>query len=450
MVGALTTIVTVSPADPTAAATPTATEPTPAAAVRFAVIGDYGTNNAGAAAVADLVHAAQPEFITTVGDNACFGNSPDAAIGQYYADYIGAYQGAHGAGSAVNRFFPALGNHDFTDGGGLPAYLAYFTLPGAGITQPHPSGNERYYDFVQGPVHFFVVDSFGAEPDGNTAGSRQATWLRQGLAASTAAWNVVLFHHAPYTSWSLRPGNKEALQWPFEAWGADLVLAGHVHTYERLVRDDNQDGVPLTYVVNGLGGQAVHQFRDVPMGGSQVRYNAQFGAQFFTATATELTGSFRTVDGVTQDRFTLSATDPRPDGRIRRGPSGAVKGDNAYNLDGIGQAVGGTTTATTQQRYEVSMQNDAPYTEVLRVRGSAGDARFDVRYRVGSVDVTSAVLAGTYRTPPLGPGATLTMHAEVAPRGAARAGARLQAKATVRSTTHPALRDTVTFLTIRG
>ena len=27
-------------------------------------------------------------------------------------------------------------------------------------------GNERYYDFVQGPVHFFVIDSDQNEPDG--------------------------------------------------------------------------------------------------------------------------------------------------------------------------------------------------------------------------------------------------------------------------------------------
>ena len=41
-------------------------------------------------------------------------------------------------------------------------YLDYFTLPGAGIQTSGTSGSELYYDFVQGPVHFFVIDSQGA------------------------------------------------------------------------------------------------------------------------------------------------------------------------------------------------------------------------------------------------------------------------------------------------
>ena len=49
-------------------------------------------------------------------------------------------------------------------------YLDYFTLP----------GNERYYDVAIGPVHLFAVDSDPREPDGNTEGSVQARWLRDG------------------------------------------------------------------------------------------------------------------------------------------------------------------------------------------------------------------------------------------------------------------------------
>ncbi len=417
--------------------------------VSFAVIGDYGSNDPGEAAVATLVDAADPAFIATVGDNAYAPHALDTAVGQYFGNYICDYQGSHGTGSVVNRFFPALGNHDHTDGGGLPAYLAYFTLPGAGIVQAHPSGNERYYDVVQGPVHLFLLDSSVLEPDGNTQTSPQAMWLQQGLAASDSRWDVVLFHHSPYTSWSLPPGNKEALQWPFEAWGADLVVSGHVHTYERVVRDDDHDGAPLTYVVNGLGGEGVHQFDAVPVGGSQVRYNAQFGALFLDASATELSAGFRSVDGVTQDRFTLSDADPRPDAVIQRGPSGPVRGDDVYNTTGTGQTAGGTAPASTPQRYRITVQNDAPFAEVLRVRGTPPDPAFSVRYRVAGVDVTAAVTAGTYLTPALEPGASLTLKAVVVPGAGARVGSGLRGTLTVRSTTHPTSRDVVTFLTIR-
>ncbi len=81
--------------------------------VTFAVIGDYGVNNGYELAVANLVKSLNPDFIVTVGDNT-YGSqtTPDKAIGKYYSDYIGNYNGAFGDGSATNRFFPVLGNHD--------------------------------------------------------------------------------------------------------------------------------------------------------------------------------------------------------------------------------------------------------------------------------------------------------------------------------------------------
>src|SRR6185295_7904816 len=115
------------------------------------------------------------------------------------------YTGAYGAGATTNRFFPALGNHDWVAEGAAP-YLAYFTLP----------GNERYYDFVRGPVHFYALDSDPSEPDGITASSVQANWLRLALAAAPEPFQVVYFHHPPYSSGG--HGDTPDLQWPFRAW----------------------------------------------------------------------------------------------------------------------------------------------------------------------------------------------------------------------------------------
>ena len=44
------------------------------------------------------------------------------------------------------------------------------------------------------------------------------------------------------------------MQWPFQAWGADAVLAGHVHNYERL----DKNGLP--YFVNGSGGNSLYGY----------------------------------------------------------------------------------------------------------------------------------------------------------------------------------------------
>ena len=191
---------------------------------RFAVIGDYGVDEPSQANVAALVHGWDPDFIVTVGDNNYPNGSAhtiDANIGKYYSDYIYPYAGEYGPGAADNRFFPALGNHDLRTEAGQP-YFDYFALP----------GNERYYDVRQGPVHLFVLDSDPSEPDGRSADSSQAAWLQRQLAATDAPWKSVILHHTPYTS-SLRREPDVELQWPFAEWGADAVLSGHDHLYER-------------------------------------------------------------------------------------------------------------------------------------------------------------------------------------------------------------------------
>jgi hypothetical protein len=256
--------------------------------VRFAVIGDYGYNTIDEAQVAALVNSFRGSFVITTGDNnypAGDASTIDLHIGQYYSRWIGNYSGGYGPGAPVNRFFPSLGNHDWVAPGAAP-YLAYFTLP----------GNERYYDFVRGPVHFYAVDSDGAEPDGNTATSVQAQWLQARLAAATEPFQVVYFHHPPYSS--AAHGSTLATQWPFRAWGADLVLSGHDHDYERIVRA----GFP--YIVNGLGGAPKYGF-GAAVGGSALRYNATYGAMVVEADADVMRLDFVSQSGFVQDRFTL-------------------------------------------------------------------------------------------------------------------------------------------------
>ena len=271
--------------------------------IRFAAFGDYGTDNSSELAVSILVNGFDPDLIVTTGDNA-YGSAPiDDLVGKYYADYIGDYTGAFGAGSPINRFFPSLGNHEYHDDSaglndGIDIYLDYFTLPGVGT---NTSGNERYYDFVQGPVHFFAVNSNSEEPDGRGGTSTQAQWLQTQLALSQSPWKIVYFHHSPYSS-SSGHGSSSARQWDFEDWGATAVLSGHDHLYERIVRNDNSDAFDLPYFITGLGGRTgLHDFLDPPVEGSRVRYNAAHGALIVDATDSNLTFAFHSVvNGGTQ------------------------------------------------------------------------------------------------------------------------------------------------------
>jgi hypothetical protein len=260
--------------------------------VRFAALGDYGTDGPDEASVARLIKSWTPDFIITTGDNNYgYGEAEtiDANIGKHYHDYIGNYNGGYGPGSpgGVNRFFPSLGNHDWYTPGARP-YFDYFTLP----------GNERYYDFARGPVHLFALDSDANEPDGNTPNTRQAEWLQGRLADSTAPWQLVYFHHSAYSSG--QHGSATNMQWDFKTWGADAVMTGHDHIYER----SHQGGLP--YFVNGLGGGFRYGFTN-PLAGSQVKFNADFGAMLVQANDKNLTLQFVTQGGLVVDSWTLTA-----------------------------------------------------------------------------------------------------------------------------------------------
>ena len=266
------------------------------APTRFAVIGDYGNGSPSEAAVAEMVLSWEPDFIITTGDNNYNhgeASTIDHNIGQFYHSYIFPYDGEYGEGAEeTNRFFPSLGNHDWETDEAQP-YLDYFTLP----------GNERYYDFVEGPVHFFAIDSLSNEPDGIDSESVQAEWLREELADSTAAWQIVYMHVPPYSSG--RHGSHPVMRWDYQEWGADAVLSGHDHTYERIMID----GFP--YFVNGVGGNGLYYFRDVWVEGSEVRYNTDYGAMLVEATEDYITFEFYSLyEGGTQfDTYTIEADD---------------------------------------------------------------------------------------------------------------------------------------------
>jgi hypothetical protein len=311
--------------------------------IRFAVIGDYGLAGPAEQDVANLVKNWHPDFVVTTGDNNYeLGEAAtiDQNIGQYYHDFIFPYAGAYGPGATVNRFFPAPGNHDWGEfwpkPTGLQPYLDYFTLP----------GNERYYDFVQGPVHFFMLDDDDNEPDGNFADSVQALWLKNKLATATEQWKIVVLHHPPFSSGEFASA---AVRWPFKQWGATAVLSGHEHFYERLFVND------LPYLINGLGGYPNRFGFTTVIPGSQVRYNQDHGAMLVEADQTTITFQFINRAGIVIDRYAIAAIpgevgDCAPpglvgwwpangDGRdIVGGHNGTLNGGVIFSTGKIGQA----------------------------------------------------------------------------------------------------------------
>lgn len=322
--------------------------------VKFASIGDFGSGSADELAISNLVKSWNPEFIITVGDN----NYPigawatiDQNIGQFYRGFIHPYVGTYGPDTAtINRFFPCLGNHDLYSNYGLPFY-DYFTLP------RNPHNNERYYDYVKGNVHFFVANSdFGGyefqgniwEPDGIDSNSYQAQWIKSRLAASTAKWKVVYFHHPPYMSIvSGYDSIHKKLRWPFKRWGASIVLTGHCHWYERL----NVDNFP--YITNGLGGEDIG-YEDIGprRDGSQFFYSDNFGAQLIQSYNDSLVFRFYNINNKLIDYYRI----PCLNLRLR------IYGEGGYKPQADSMLVGDTVTVSL--RSSVS-----PFTVIDSVKG---------------------------------------------------------------------------------
>ncbi len=289
-----------------------------AKAQTFAVVGDYGEASTQAAAVATMVKGWNPDFIVTTGDNT-YGALTDAGwsanTGVHYGEYMlgdttGGTNRYTEQTSSTQRFFPSPGNHD-TDGtsGSAAGYLNYFHNETSGSgrlptgTGAH-SSTGTYYDFVVGDAHFWAVDS-----DHPATYAAQKAWLQNGMAASTSMFNFVFFHHPAYSS-SSSHGSTPGMQWDFQGWGATAVFAGHDHVYERIIlTDDDHDAFP--YFTTGNGGRSLYSF-GTPVDGSEVRYNANYGAMLVTLDQDfAVYESWSITDGgIVIDRYTTVVPEP--------------------------------------------------------------------------------------------------------------------------------------------
>ena len=160
-------------------------------------------------------------------------------------------------------------------------------------------------------MHFVSLDSNGemlATLD-DTAMDDMADWLTDDLAASTATWKIAYFHHPLYTSTERTPSAelRAKIQPILVAGGVDLVLAGHVHNYERTV--PLIDGAPatgtdaITYIVQGAGGSPLNATSPDAL------YAASNGTDYsylrLTIDGCTATGAAIADDGRMVDSFTL-------------------------------------------------------------------------------------------------------------------------------------------------
>jgi hypothetical protein len=119
----------------------------------------------------------------------------------------------------------------------------------------------------------------------------------------------------------------------------------------------------------------------------------------------------------------LAAARYQPDGLIRFGttvcrPSCPWLGYHIYNATGAHQtavevAIGSAMALGTYYTFDISIQNDGSAVDRFRVKATGAPSAWVVTYSRGTTNITSAVVAGTYRTPSLAPGTTYLISARI-------------------------------------
>lgn len=224
--------------------------------------------------------------VYTLGDNAYPNGTP-----RQFADCYAPTWGRHKA-----RTRPAAGNHDYRT-----AHAAgYFDYFGEAAGAP----DRGYYSYELGAWHVVVLNSNCAEVGGCTRDSKQAAWLREDLAAHPAACVAAMWHHPRFSSGSEHgddPTVRDLWQALYDA-GAEFVLSGHEHNYERFApqdadgRADPERG--LRQFVVGTGGRDLYPWGRL-RAHSEVRENKTFGVLKLTLHRDGYDWEFLPVDGET-------------------------------------------------------------------------------------------------------------------------------------------------------
>jgi hypothetical protein len=206
-------------------------------------------------------------------------------------EFASCYEPAWGRFRARTR--PAVGNHEYLTPGAA-GYFGYF-----GTAAGNPL--RGYYSYRLGAWHVVVLNSNCAEGGGCAPAGAQARWLRADLRAHRARCMLAYWHHPRFSSGLHGDDLTVAPFWEaLYAAGADVVLAGHDHHYERFAPLDPSGQIDrrrgMRGFVVGTGGRS--HYRVVRRAtGSRVRDWRTFGVLRLTLRPDRYAWRFVAVEG---------------------------------------------------------------------------------------------------------------------------------------------------------
>lgn len=176
-------------------------------------------------------------------------------------------------GEHQSRIRPSTGNHEYYVSG-AKGYFVYF---GSAAGQ----SGEGYYSYDLGSWHIVVLNSNCDEIGGCDKDSAQGQWLKQDLKENDVACTLAYWHHPLFSSGDHGPQKEMRPFWRLlYAAGADVVLGGHDHDYERFDLQDPAGNLDrdhgIRQFVVGTGGATLERFQ-TEAANSQVRHDKSAG-----------------------------------------------------------------------------------------------------------------------------------------------------------------------------
>ncbi len=207
------------------------------------------------------------------------------------SEFMGSYDPTWGRLNSLAR--PVLGNHEYgTAGAG--GYFDYFNGTGQATGRAGDRGR-GYYSYDIGAWHLIALNSnCSLVPCG--AGSAQEQWLRADLAANPKTCTLAYWHHPRFSSgYTNNTPAVDPLWQDLYTAGADVVLGGHAHEYERFAPQNPAGQADLArgireFVV-GTGGEDHHALGTIKAN-SEVRNVDTFGVMRLTLSATGYSWKF--------------------------------------------------------------------------------------------------------------------------------------------------------------
>jgi hypothetical protein len=214
----------------------------------------------------------------------------DGTFAKFMASYAPSW------GRVKNITYPVVGNHEYADPGAA-GYWDYFNGVGRATGRAGTRG-QGWYSLDVGAWHVVALNSNCGEVS-CAAGGPQEQWLRADLAGHPARCTLALMHHPLVSSGAGDEGSTPAVHDLWQALydgGADLMLVGHDHAYERFAPLNPARAVDpargIREIVVGTGGKN-EQIAVVKQPGSEVRNNTSFGVIRLTLHASSYDWAFQ-------------------------------------------------------------------------------------------------------------------------------------------------------------